>query len=226
MRIYKNFSEAVNEIRRDLAEMGIDVHPDTMQDKFVGDSEEYDTKELQNYIYTVINPAESLCQLNPTQPWADGEFFERTSNTPMNPGEAYKLRDDVWNEFLHDGKFSYTYPERMYLKLERVIEEALRHPNSRQLYLSIWDPKVDTYRAGEQVRIPCSLGYLFQIRRGQLDITYFMRSCDFVTHFQNDVYLATKLMIYVAKRLGVKPGNFTHYVGSMHVYKKDVKDVF
>lgn len=227
MRIYKTFGEAVNEIKRDLAEMGITVHPQTMQDKDVSQDKNYETMELQNYIYTVTNPWSTIGELtNVSQPWATVEFNDRTQDLPINPGAAYKHRQEVWDEFLHDGKFSYTYPERMYRKLERIIQELQCHPESRQLFLSIWNPDIDTGRMGSSERIPCSLGYLFQLRRGQLDMTYFMRSCDFATHFQNDIWLATRLMVYVAHQIGVKPGNFTHYMGSLHIYKKDVEGVF
>ena len=49
-RIYNKFDEALSEIGRDLAEMGISVHPKTWQDKDVSDNPDFETKELQNYI--------------------------------------------------------------------------------------------------------------------------------------------------------------------------------
>lgn len=226
MRIFMNFKEALGEIKRDLSEMGINLHPQTMQDKYVGDDEDYKTKEIQNYIYTVLSPVESLHHLSPVQPWADNEFRERISARAINPGEAYLDRFDVWEEFLHDGQFAYTYNERMRKQLNRLIDEAQKRPESRQLFLSIWDPSIDNDRMGGTYRVPCSLGYLFQIRDGKLNMTYFMRSCDFATHMQNDMYLAVRLMEYVAMRLQIPVGNFTHYFGSLHIYSKDTEGVF
>lgn len=225
MRIFSNFKEALNEIKRDLAEMGIEVHPQTMQDKYVGDNAEYSTKELQNYSYTVKDAASSTEQLFPTQPWADAELSERVSGLYLNPGEAYLLRKDVWNEFLHEGRFAYTYPERMAGKLLTLINEIKARPESRQLYLNIWEGN-DLANLGGISRVPCSLGYLFQVRGGKLNVTYFMRSCDYATHFQNDVYLAVKLMEYIAQQTGYEPGNFTHFIGSFHIYRKDIGGVF
>ena len=40
MRIYMNWNEAYEEIKRDLAEMGINVYPKTMQDKYVEGNED------------------------------------------------------------------------------------------------------------------------------------------------------------------------------------------
>ena len=77
-------------------------------------------------------------------------------------------------------------------------------------------------------RIPCSMYYDFLIRqngKGEkvLHICYHQRSSDFVTHFGNDVYLAWRLMEYVAQEVGVKPGYLYHTIDSLHSYKKDWK---
>lgn len=206
--------------------MGIPVHPQTYQNKNIADNPDFDTLELQNYIYTVTKP--NLYDLKPTQPWADEEFKERLALGlyPLNPGEAWKLRPEVWEQFLDkDGHFDYTYGERMWGQIDKIIGELEDNPDSRQLYLSIWNPK-DILNAGGKERIPCSLGYLFQARQGELHMTYMMRSSDIATHFQNDVYLAYKLQKYVAAMVGIDVGRFTHYIGSLHIFRKDAKGIF
>lgn len=225
MRIFVNFEEALNEIKRDLAEMGTEVHPQTMQDKYVAEDPNYLTKELQNYAYTVKDATKSISDIHPIQPWADAEFQERINPEAINPGEAYLLRKEVWDEYLHDGKFAYTYSERMWDKIHRIISELKDNPESRQLFLNIWEG-YDLRNLGGLSRVPCSLGYLFQFRGNKLHMTYMMRSCDYATHFQNDVYLAVELLDYISRCANVQAGNFTHFIGSLHVYQKDVKGVF
>lgn len=224
MRFYKDFKQALNEIRRDLGELGIRVHVPTVQDKNVADNPDYDTMELQNYIYTVLQPV--LRDLEPTQPWADLEWAERVNRDFTNPGGAWKTRENIWREFIHDGKFAYTYSERIGDRIDKIIRELKRHPESRQLFLSIWDPILDIDNLGGRARVPCSLGYWFLYRQGRLDMTYLQRSSDYSTHFQNDLYLATKMLFYVAGEAGVKPGHLIHWVGSLHIFKKDVEGVF
>ena len=247
MRIYTNFKEAVNEVRRDLKEMGIRVHPKTYQDKYVANDPDFSSLELQNYIYTVTSPDPSHLVVD--ESWANAEFVERVlggegpQNKPVNPGEAWKLRRDVWEQFLECPetcgeldeecpsecglrRFAYTYSERMWFQYRPLLEEMVDNPESRQLYLSIWDPYRDIGNLGGVSRVPCSLGYLFQIRRGQLNMTYLMRSSDFATHFQNDVYLAVKLQEYFSEKVHIPKGYFTHFIGSLHVFQKDVKGVF
>lgn len=241
MRIYMNWPEAYEEIKRDLAEMGIIVKPKTMQDKVIEGNSDYETKELQNYCYTLLD-ASSKGITGVIQPWADAEFEERVTDPwerenifgdfdiPefVNPGTAWELRKEIWTEYMHEGKMAYTYNERIWQndQLTKIINRLKEDHDSRQLWLSIWDPNDDTDNLGGVSRVPCSLGYNFQFRDGKLNMHYVMRSCDFNTHFVNDVYLAIKLLEYVAKKAGLEVGSFTHTMFSLHVYKKDVSDVF
>ena len=235
-----NWEEAYEEIKRDLAEMGILVKPKTMQDKNIEGNSDYETKELQNYCYTLLN-AKSSEITGVIQPWADAEFEERIfapsiswvengvrKYNTINPGNAWKLREDIWKEYMHEGKMAYTYNERIWQneQLEKIIARLKEDHDSRQLWLSIWDPNTDTDKLGGISRVPCSLGYNFQFRDGKLNMHYVMRSCDFNTHFINDVYLAIKLLEYVANEVGMEVGSFTHTMFSLHVYKKDLKNVF
>lgn len=242
MRIYTNWNEAYEEIKRDLAEMGIDVKPKTMQDKNIEGNPDYETKELQNYCYTILN-CNSSDVIGVIQPWADEEFKERVTDPFMdmtlgcrytdvgefiNPGTAWELRKDIWTEYMHDGKMAYTYNERIWRndQLYKIIDRLNKDHDSRQLWLSIWDCNEDVDKLGGVSRVPCSLGYNFQHRDGKLNIHYIMRSCDFNTHFINDVYLGIKLLEYVANKTGLEVGSFTHTMFSLHVYKKDIKNVF
>lgn len=231
MRLYIKADEAFEEIKRDLAEMGIWVRPKTMQDKNIEGNPEYETTELQNYCYTILN-AKSSDIPNVTQPWADAEFKERITEPKdgkfINPGEAWKLRENIWGEFFHNGKFGYSYNELIWNnnQFTKIVNRLKEDPDSRQLWISLWDPERDPDLLGGVSRVPCSLGYAFQVREGKLNMHYVMRSCDFSTHFANDVYLAIKLLEYVAELTGYEVGNFTHTVFSLHVYRKDLKEVF
>jgi len=224
VRIYRTFDIAMNEIKRDIAELGTTVHPQTMQDKNIADDPDYETTEYLNMIYTVTRPSLSDLDKLANVDWCRAEFQERLDGIRPGEGEAWKLRPEVWGEFAERG-LGYTYGERYIPKLSEIIDELDLHPDSRQSFLSVWNPTIDTPRMGRK-RVPCSLGYWFAIRRGALHITYLQRSGDYFTHLANDLYLTHLLQRHVAQKLSVHTGYFTHWVGSLHVYKKDVKDVF
>lgn len=240
MRIYINAEEMIEETKRDLAEMGIVVRPATMQDKYVKGNPDYETRELQNYSYCLLD-AKSQEIPGVSQPWADAEFLERVTDpflrAPdgelsephfLNPGKAWELRKEVWTEYLHEGKMAYTYNELIWNndQVTKIINRLKEDPDSRQLWISLWNPDKDPDFLGGVSRVPCSLGYGLQVRDGKLNLHYVMRSCDFATHFRNDVYLAIKFLEWVAKKTGYPVGSFTHTIFSLHVYNKDVEGVF
>lgn len=243
MRIYMDAPEMIEETKRDLAEMGITVKPATMQDKYVKGDPDYETKELQNYSYCLLD-AKSGDIPGVTQPWADAEFEERVTDPYyrddkgqwiddfdpefINPGNAWELRKEVWSEYMHDDKLAYTYNELLWQndQLTKVVNRLKEDPDSRQLWISLWNPEKDPDLLGGVSRVPCSLGYGLQVRDGKLNLHYVMRSCDFATHFRNDVYLAIKFLEWVAEKTGYPVGSFTHTIFSLHVYNKDVEGVF
>jgi len=159
--------------------------------------------------------------------WCNAEFKERTSSANINPGEAWKLRASVWEEFLVDCKFDYTYNMRINGKnqLGLVIAELAENPDSRQAVVHVHYPQDSSHM--RKNRIPCSMYYQFMVRRGKLDIIYNMRSSDFDTHFKNDIWLADELRKYVASFLGIEVGLLYMNVGSLHRYKNyTTKHVF
>lgn len=229
MRIYSNPYELMSETARNIWEMGTEVKPKTYQNKVIEGKDEFITKELicEQYCLTHMDDPSPLFVFTKSKDWADAEFKERVSNEWVNPGTAWELRKEVWEQFLVDGIFDYTYNIRM-TPLNDLISLLKKDSDTRKAVLPIFNGvgQVDTnYYDGEK-RIPCSMYYDFLIRenaRGekQLNICYHQRSSDFVTHFGNDVYLAWRLMEYVASEVGIKPGYLYHTIDSLHSYKKD-----
>lgn len=152
--------------------------------------------------------------------------------------------------------FSHTYPERFWPKyaagnpnvpevspgapanrgirfelgdLQDVVDLLRRSPASRQAYLPVWFPEDTGVVHGE--RVPCTLGYHFLIRGGQLHCWYYMRSCDLMRHFPDDVYMAGRLMQWMCQELGaipqngtfrgVEPGMLTMNISSLHTFEHD-----
>ena len=225
MRVYANCYQLMSEIFREVWEMGHICHPYSYQNKVVGDDPDFETREITNYSYCLTNlhKADYLFLTDPNSVlWVDEEFKERVTPIAVNPGKAWRIREYVWKEFLDaDGKFDYTYNERMRKQLPLIINELKNHPDTRQAILSIWDPNKDLQNLGGKKRVPCSVNYQFIFRRERLHIIYNQRSADVVTHFGNDVYLAWKLMEHIAEKTGYTRGYLFHNIGSLHTYKRD-----
>lgn len=233
MRIFTNCSDMMNEVARDLYEMGVVRCTLTMQDKDISGDSDFVTKELINYSFCVTDPLRSIngLFLLPNQnrimyDWCKLEFSERINSRFINPGGAWVLRSEVWEPFLtrNRGRFAYTYNERIRTQLPLIIERLGEDVWSRQCILTIWNPTIDVNRLGID-RVPCSIYYHFLASeidgKPSLNLIYAMRSCDFVTHMPNDVYLAILLLEYVCQCVAMPIGKFFMNISSLHYYKKD-----
>ena len=198
----------------------------TWQKLDVSESRLHDTYELEQL--TILYPmpqdmTEAIDCIRPDLPWAEGHFLERVGGQPVNPGDWH----DKWPYHagqvqLHQngGKYDHNYMERMWPTgvdcyssesgnftgyrfevgdLEDVVQLLIREPHTRQAYLPIWFPEDTGAKEGQ--RVPCSLGYHFMIRNGQLHLSYYLRSCEAYRHFTNDVYMAVRLAQWVAERV-------------------------
>ena len=256
MRMYQSLFKAVRETERELWEMAIEVQPQSMQDKIIANDPNYLTKEIRGYAFKMSNwqwnadevrhvleyfYKEKACDIFT---YILAEFRERVSGQAHNPGRAYLYRQELWDEFLHNGKFAYTYSERIAPQLKVILQELKKHPETRQAILNVHsnicpirylDLKVnneqqvvcqsdDLQNIGGAGRAPCSMYYQVMVREKKVDLIYCMRSCDFLTHFSVDISLALLLQDWFADKLKLATGTFTWFCGSLHAYQKDLKE--
>ena len=117
-----------------------------------------------------------------------------------------------------------------YGDLADVIMLLCRDILTRQAYLPIWFPE-DT-GASEGQRVPCTLGYHFMFRPGYFpgeyigQIVYYIRSCDLLRHFTDDVYMACRLLQHVAGMLRENGINahgrlLVMHISSLHTFEGD-----
>lgn len=228
MRIFKNLEEMHKEVERELKHNGLVYQTQTVQDKNVENNEDFKTKELLGYSFIVREPdvVSYIASLGLNDKWISEEFQERISRQRYNPGESYRQRQKVWEEFIHDGKFSYTYSERIGDQVVEVIDLLSRIPYSRHGIINIYDPSIDNKRRDGTIRVPCSMYYMLFIREDKVHLLYNIRSNDFNTHFGYDLVMARLLQEHIASELGREPGDLIYQSGSLHAFYKDNKEIF
>jgi thymidylate synthase len=227
--------EMIKEVERDLFEMGIKYQSSTVQDMNVGEDEKFQTLELFGYAYTLKNYSDKdldkmLKYTDSNIEWVKAESEERLDSDyrswmDSNPGKAWEVNKkakDFWKKFLRDGMFSYSYSERWQWQLPYIINELKLRPNSRQAIMTMYSAERDIMNWGGRDRVPCSLTYHFVIREDQLKLIYNQRSCDFLNFFASDVYQGVRLLQFVADMVDVEPGDFIHYLNSLHAFKGDM----
>lgn len=189
--------------------------------------------------------------VKPNLPWADDHFAERVGGEPLNPSPSeawwpYARQGNA--EHKQDEKFSHTYPERFwprragdvayegetweqnpvhqgiqfeYGDLNDVLKILHQNSWSRQAYLPVWFPEdLTAARLGE--RVPCSMGYHFMRTADRtLDCVYTMRSCDIVRFYRDDIYMAGRLLQWVAEHTGLEPGKLVVHIDNLHCFPGD-----
>ena len=237
MRIFPDCVSCIDETVREVFSRGMIAFDPTVQGIRV-EEKEYSAKELIGYTYSILDGSDKEKLIwwakqhfpfyDATLEWAEAWFRDRVSGKYLNPEPSVKLRWNYWKAFADafDGRFAYTYPERMCYQLEPLVEKLRGNRYMRGAMLAIWDPHKDVRSMGVR-RVPCSISYHFLIRNeagvDKMRLIYYIRSQDLVNHFPSDVYCALRLQEWMAEKVGdCELGPFISYVDSLHCYRKDV----
>lgn len=239
--MFLSFAEVLKDARDKLVNEGNVVSPNQWQ------ARKLDIKmwELFDYSFKCKIPhtlEDLVDDVKPDLPWANVHFDERICGYPINPAPSYQMwpyykQDEKWRV---GGKFSHTYPERMwtprlsgiryeYGNLEDVVNLLNKDPFTRQAFLPMWFPEDTGATHGE--RVPCTIGYWFIHRENELSMYYPIRSCDFRRHFKNDIYMACRLLMWMLDRLreydsywnNINPGTLNMQVWNLHIFAGEEK---
>lgn len=213
--------------------------------KFLGDDVNYSWAEehfLERVGGVPVNPAPS----HERWPWS-----HHNGNHQTGPRQVFShtYPERIWPRHANGtgvepyGLGGIPLPEVMrgirfdYGDLQDVVDLLVRSPLTRQAYLPIWFPE-DTGVAHRQ-RVPCTLGYHFMIRGGQLSCRYYMRSCDLIRHLPDDIYMAGRLMQWMCEQINMGsnngsyaanvdrehlrliPGSLVMHIASLHAFLGD-----
>tara|TARA_R110000782_G_scaffold169215_1_gene261119 strand:- start:174 stop:974 length:801 start_codon:yes stop_codon:yes gene_type:complete len=258
MQVYESADVAISATKKKLYELGQVVNSDRWQSTEISQG----MWELFGHSFSFKMPqtiSQMQIDINPNLPWADDHFEERVGRLPLNPPPSnawWPFAQKNNNKFKSDEQFSHTYPERIwphklrgmrykYGNFDDVIKLLYKEPLTRQAFLPIWFPE-DTGVVHKE-RVPCTLGYQFIVRNDFLHIIYYIRSCDFLRHFKDDIYMACRKANYVLQELnrlevedinlkkqqgfgnsiptekwkGIKLGYFQMHITSLHVFENE-----
>jgi hypothetical protein len=249
MKTFYKPSESIKWTKDRLKDYGYVVKTE----KWQGIDSPDDMWEVMNHSFQFFIPHtrdELVKEIKPNIPWADDHFNERVEGLPLNPPPShewwpYSQKNN--EQFGGNTKFSHTYPERMWPKyasekantkmngirfdygdLSDVVNLMEKEPFTRQAFLPIWFPE-DTGVVHKE-RVPCTIGYQFMRRGDNLHMVYYIRSCDYIRHFRDDVYMACRKLLWMIDTLkernpdswkNVTPGYFAMHITSLHCFNKE-----
>jgi thymidylate synthase len=104
-------------------------------------------------------------------------------------------------------------------QIANVIAEIKKNPDSRRLIVSAWNV-VDIEK---MALAPCHCLFQFYVSDGELSCQLYQRSADIFLGVPFNIASYALLTLMVAQVCGLKPGDFVHTFGDLHLYSNHVE---
>lgn len=104
-------------------------------------------------------------------------------------------------------------------QIDLVIDEIKKNPDSRRLIVTAWNP-------GEIQAMalpPCHSLFQFYVCDGELSCQLYQRSADIFLGVPFNIASYALLTMMVARVCGLRPGDFVHTFGDLHLYSNHVE---
>jgi thymidylate synthase len=104
-------------------------------------------------------------------------------------------------------------------QISNVIDMIKRNPDSRRLIVSAWNPAdVD-----KMALPPCHCLFQFYVANGKLSCQLYQRSADVFLGVPFNIASYSLLTMMVAQVCDLRPGEFVHTFGDLHLYSNHVE---
>jgi thymidylate synthase len=104
-------------------------------------------------------------------------------------------------------------------QIESVVQQIKRNPDSRRLIVSAWNvAEIDKMKLP-----PCHALFQFFVQDGALSCQLYQRSADLFLGVPFNLASYALLTLMVAQVCGLKPGEFIHTFGDLHLYSNHLE---
>jgi len=136
----------------------------------------------------------------------------------------------IWNEWADkDGNLGRVYGAqwrdwrtadgRSIDQIRRLIDQIKSNPDSRRLIVSAWNVgEVD-----QMALPPCHALFQFFVQDGRLSCQLYQRSADLFLGVPFNIASYALLTLMIAQVCGLKPGDFVHTFGDLHLYSNHLE---
>jgi thymidylate synthase len=104
-------------------------------------------------------------------------------------------------------------------QIENAIAQIKSTPQSRRLIVSAWNPaEID-----KMALPPCHVLFQFYVQDGELSCQLYQRSADLFLGVPFNIASYSLLALMVAQVCDLKPGDFIHTFGDLHLYRNHIE---
>ena len=104
-------------------------------------------------------------------------------------------------------------------QIDEVIEQIKTNPDSRRLIVSAWN----VGELDQMALAPCHAFFQFYVRDGELSCQLYQRSADLFLGVPFNIASYAVLTLMMAQVTGLKPGEFVHTFGDLHLYSNHLE---
>lgn len=162
--------------------------------------------EIENMVFHIEKP---LKKPRFSKLYPDREYLKLYSNGILN----FKYQKHVYARMN-----STEYINTNINQLEYVIQKLKSKWYTSKAVITIWDPYVDL----SSDHPPCTCLVQFYIRQKKLNMTVYFRSNDAWLCSHGDMIALTNLQKYIAEKLCIEVGTYTHFACCYHIYEYDI----
>ena len=185
------------------------------------------TKELNNYTFTLTDLENNVINVRDiSKSYICGELLWYALG--RNDVNFINKFAGLWGRISDDGKTSYSaygdivFRRHGFNQVEKIIQLLCNDSESRRAVINFNVPNENVIETKDEI---CTIALQFIIRDGKLNCTGIMRSNDVWYGLPYDVIFFTELTKYIARRLNVEVGTYTHDVISLHAYERNYEDI-
>lgn len=109
-------------------------------------------------------------------------------------------------------------------QISQLMENIKNNPNSRRLIVSAWNV-ADIEEMAKAGLPPCHCLFQFYVSDGKLSCQLYQRSADVFLGVPFNIASYALLTMMVAQVAGLKPGEFIHTFGDVHIYSNHIDQV-
>ncbi|MXZ68716.1 MAG: thymidylate synthase [Acidimicrobiia bacterium] len=104
-------------------------------------------------------------------------------------------------------------------QLSDVVDRIQTDPDCRRLVVSAWNVS----DLPEMALPPCHVLFQFYVSQGRLSLQLYQRSADVFLGVPFNIASYSLLLMMVARVTGLRPGEFVHTFGDVHLYRNHVE---
>ncbi|MBI3138583.1 MAG: thymidylate synthase [Sphingobacteriales bacterium] len=138
----------------------------------------------------------------------------------------------IWNEWADDkGELGPVYGKqwrswegkdgKVIDQVSELIDQIRKNPDSRRLIINAWN----VADLPEMALMPCHTMFQFYVANGRLSCQLYQRSADVFLGVPFNIASYALLTLMVAQVCGLRPGEFVHTFGDVHIYRNHMEQV-